>query len=100
MSIPLNVTCPECGKVGRVSPEFAGRMGICPACKKSTRIPMPSAPRVIEATANPRFVQPTGFRVDPELRNQLMGLAAVVVVVVLFGRDWIQPQPSAGALNK
>jgi len=55
---------------------------------------MPSVTQVIETTAAPRFVSGTSFRLDPELRNQLMALAVVICVLAIFGRDWLHPQPS------
>lgn len=99
MSELLTATCEKCGTQREAKPELAGRVGICPVCQERVRIPLPSQQRVIEATATPRVIRPVGWTIDPELRNQLIGIVAVLLVVGLFGRDWLRPLQSGAVSN-
>ena len=89
MSVPLNVTCPECATSGQVRPEDAGCMVSCQGCKSTFRIPSHAGRRVIDATVERRSVSGIGSRLDPELKNQLICLVCLFVIVAIFGRDWL-----------
>ena len=37
--MPIAITCPECGKQGKVPDSYAGRKAVCPACKINVPVP-------------------------------------------------------------
>lgn len=96
MSEPLHVTCPECRTGGQVRPEDAGHMVSCPGCKNTFLIPAPPARRTVDARIIHRSGSRWGFRIDPELKSQLAGLTGLLIIVAVFGRDWLRPQTSEG----
>lgn len=42
--MPLKFRCPDCKAKIKVSEQFAGQLGVCPTCRKRTRIPEASDP--------------------------------------------------------
>src|SRR4051812_47850049 len=48
--MPIELTCPGCGKQLRLADEHAGKAGRCPACQATFQIPTPS---VEQAAASP-----------------------------------------------
>lgn len=44
----IRVPCPSCGKALKVDQKFAGRKGICPACKSKIQIPDPDEKKIDE----------------------------------------------------
>ena len=64
----IQVTCPACGKVLRVSDSAAGKKGKCPGCGNAIQVPMVSQQdafatplgKVIEARSDVGSFQPTG----------------------------------------
>ena len=93
--MPIEVEC-ECGKRFRAKDEYAGKRGICPACKRSFVVPVP----VDLETVKPWTAIAPQAEIEIEKRR-LMD-APLVIAVVSFTRPHPKVPPweqelSAGA---
>ena len=81
--MPINVTCPECGRKGKVPDRFAGKMVGCPACKEIIDVPALGQEAGNRAVAMPPASPPPA---DPSLPSWMSETVAEA--------EAVQPPPS------
>ncbi len=87
----INVTCPACHKMFKVSDQFAGRKGPCPKCKAEITIPKTAVEVVVHVPegfgpkdSKGRAVLKPIFREDSKFSPLIAGLIGVGVIGVIL----------------